>query len=203
MLRNAFLDFSNCTYTRKEGNWCFCLWLMVAMCTRTACQWGTDAIIWKTSKDPSPTAKPCNIPSSDCWSGLLWANNGVTQEGSASEVKARKENWKPCPRRCFSATLPVFLIWMLTLFQVTETRSGPLGCSSYDNLDSVSSILLQSPESKLHLQGKQVLRVLDALHSLANHLNEGDGHCWEVFFVNKSDLRLHSCQCLWQKLGLR
>lgn len=43
------------TYTRKEENWCFCLWLMVAMCTRTACQWGTDVIIWKTSKDPSPT----------------------------------------------------------------------------------------------------------------------------------------------------
>uniref|UniRef100_A0AAQ5Y357 BMP/retinoic acid-inducible neural-specific protein 1 n=1 Tax=Amphiprion ocellaris TaxID=80972 RepID=A0AAQ5Y357_AMPOC len=40
---------------------------------------------------------------------------------------------------------------------VTETRTGPLGCSSYDNLDSVSSILLQSPESKLHLQGLQVI----------------------------------------------
>uniref|UniRef100_A0A8D2ZUT5 BMP/retinoic acid-inducible neural-specific protein 1 n=1 Tax=Scophthalmus maximus TaxID=52904 RepID=A0A8D2ZUT5_SCOMX len=39
--------------------------------------------------------------------------------------------------------------------KVTETRTGPLGCSSYDNLDSVSSVLLQSPESKLHLQGKQ------------------------------------------------
>ncbi|GAA6073583.1 BMP/retinoic acid-inducible neural-specific protein 1 [Tachysurus ichikawai] len=38
--------------------------------------------------------------------------------------------------------------------QVTETRTGPLGCSTYDNLDSVSSVLLQSPESKLHLQGK-------------------------------------------------
>ncbi|KAA8584526.1 hypothetical protein FQN60_008311, partial [Etheostoma spectabile] len=38
--------------------------------------------------------------------------------------------------------------------KVTETRTGPLGCSSYDNLDSVSSILLQSPESKLHLQGQ-------------------------------------------------
>lgn len=48
------------------------------------------------------------------------------------------------------------LIRTLILLQVTETRSGPLGCSSYDNLDSVSSILLQSPESKLHLQGKQV-----------------------------------------------
>lgn len=41
--------------------------------------------------------------------------------------------------------------------KVTETRTGPLGCSSYDNLDSVSSILLQSPESKLHLQGLQVI----------------------------------------------
>ncbi|XP_061071916.1 BMP/retinoic acid-inducible neural-specific protein 1 [Conger conger] len=41
--------------------------------------------------------------------------------------------------------------------KVTETRTGPLGCSTYDNLDSVSSILLQSPESKLHLQGLQVI----------------------------------------------
>lgn len=38
--------------------------------------------------------------------------------------------------------------------QVTETRTGPLGCNSYDNLDSVSSVLLQSTESKLHLQGR-------------------------------------------------
>ncbi|KAK5878880.1 hypothetical protein CesoFtcFv8_024249 [Champsocephalus esox] len=41
--------------------------------------------------------------------------------------------------------------------KVTETRTGPLGCSSYDNLDSVSSILLQSPESKINLQGLQVI----------------------------------------------
>ncbi|KAG5835223.1 hypothetical protein ANANG_G00269910 [Anguilla anguilla] len=34
---------------------------------------------------------------------------------------------------------------------------APLGCSTYDNLDSVSSVLLQSPESKLHLQGLQVI----------------------------------------------
>nr|XP_016854864.1 PREDICTED: BMP/retinoic acid-inducible neural-specific protein 1-like [Anolis carolinensis] len=39
--------------------------------------------------------------------------------------------------------------------KVTETRTGPLGCNSYDNLDSVSSVLLQSTESKLHLQGKK------------------------------------------------
>ncbi|KAM8953650.1 BMP/retinoic acid-inducible neural-specific protein 1 [Pelodytes ibericus] len=41
--------------------------------------------------------------------------------------------------------------------KVTETRTGPLGCSSYDNLDSVSSVLLQSTESKMHLKGLQVL----------------------------------------------
>ncbi|KAE8583607.1 hypothetical protein XENTR_v10020595 [Xenopus tropicalis] len=41
--------------------------------------------------------------------------------------------------------------------KVTETRTGPLGCSSYDNLDSVSSVLLQSMESKLHLQGLQII----------------------------------------------
>ncbi|XP_077139566.1 BMP/retinoic acid-inducible neural-specific protein 1 isoform X1 [Ranitomeya variabilis] len=41
--------------------------------------------------------------------------------------------------------------------KVTETRTGPLGCSSYDNLDSVSSVLLQSTESKLHLQGLQII----------------------------------------------
>lgn len=57
---------------------------------------------------------------------------------------------------CFSN---VFFILVLILLQVTETRTGPLGCSSYDNLDSVSSILLQSPESKLHLQGKQTQHI--------------------------------------------
>ncbi|KAM7368921.1 hypothetical protein PAMP_013224 [Pampus punctatissimus] len=46
---------------------------------------------------------------------------------------------------------------VIEITRVTETRTGPLGCSSYDNLDSVSSILLQSPESKLHLQGLQVI----------------------------------------------
>lgn len=59
------------------------------------------------------------------------------------------------PKVHFLALESVFFTSVLILFQVTETRTGPLGCSSYDNLDSVSSILLQSPESKLHLQGKQ------------------------------------------------
>ncbi|MEQ2209467.1 BMP/retinoic acid-inducible neural-specific protein 3 [Xenoophorus captivus] len=41
--------------------------------------------------------------------------------------------------------------------KVTETRTGPLGCSNYDNLDSVSSVLVQSPENKIHLQGLQAI----------------------------------------------
>ncbi|XP_028832683.1 BMP/retinoic acid-inducible neural-specific protein 3 [Denticeps clupeoides] len=41
--------------------------------------------------------------------------------------------------------------------KVTETRTGPLGCSNYDNLDSVSSVLVHSPENKVHLQGLQVI----------------------------------------------
>ncbi|XP_030647503.1 BMP/retinoic acid-inducible neural-specific protein 3 [Chanos chanos] len=41
--------------------------------------------------------------------------------------------------------------------KVTETRTGPLGCSNYDNLDSVSSVLVQSPENKIHLQGLQTI----------------------------------------------
>ncbi|KAJ3599111.1 hypothetical protein NHX12_033074 [Muraenolepis orangiensis] len=48
---------------------------------------------------------------------------------------------------------------------VTETRTGPLGCSNYDNLDSVSSVLVQSPENKVQLQGLQVI--------LPNYLREG------------------------------
>ncbi|KAG9483051.1 hypothetical protein GDO78_009148 [Eleutherodactylus coqui] len=40
---------------------------------------------------------------------------------------------------------------------VTETRTGPLGCSNYDNLDSVSSVLVMGPESKVQLLGLQAL----------------------------------------------
>ncbi|MEE6495982.1 hypothetical protein FKM82_002191 [Ascaphus truei] len=41
--------------------------------------------------------------------------------------------------------------------KVTETRTGPLGCSNYDNLDSVSSVLVMGPESRVHLLGLQAL----------------------------------------------
>ncbi|XP_023853930.1 BMP/retinoic acid-inducible neural-specific protein 3-like [Salvelinus sp. IW2-2015] len=44
-----------------------------------------------------------------------------------------------------------------TAIKVTETRTGPLGCSNYDNLDSVSSVLVQSPENKINLQGLQTI----------------------------------------------
>lgn len=58
--------------------------------------------------------------------------------------------------------LNVFFDVSLLLFvaQVTETRTGPLGCSNYDNLDSVSSVLVQSPENKVHLQGSNLCSLL-------------------------------------------
>lgn len=45
-------------------------------------------------------------------------------------------------------------IYPSSVSQVTETRTGPLGCSNYDSLDSVSSVLVHSPENKIHLKGK-------------------------------------------------
>ncbi|CAL8319350.1 unnamed protein product [Arctogadus glacialis] len=44
-----------------------------------------------------------------------------------------------------------------TAIRVTETRTGPLGCSNYDNLDTVSSVLVHSPENKVLLQGMQMV----------------------------------------------
>ncbi|MEQ2311445.1 BMP/retinoic acid-inducible neural-specific protein 3 [Ameca splendens] len=74
--------------------------------------------------------------------------------------------------------------------QVTETRTGPLGCSNYDNLDSVSSVLVQSPENKIHLQGLQAIlpdylraRFVQAALSYIGCSEEGqfvcrDNDCW-------------------------
>ncbi|XP_010772280.1 BMP/retinoic acid-inducible neural-specific protein 3-like, partial [Notothenia coriiceps] len=73
---------------------------------------------------------------------------------------------------------------------VTETRTGPLGCSNYDNLDSVSSVLVQSPENKIHLQGLQAIlpeylkpRFVQAALSYIGCNEEGqfvcrDNDCW-------------------------
>ncbi|XP_053463592.1 BMP/retinoic acid-inducible neural-specific protein 2 isoform X2 [Nycticebus coucang] len=74
--------------------------------------------------------------------------------------------------------------------KVTETRTGPLGCSNYDNLDSVSSVLVQSPENKVQLLGLQVLlpeylreRFVAAALSYIMCSSEGelvckDNDCW-------------------------
>ncbi|XP_073456797.1 BMP/retinoic acid-inducible neural-specific protein 1 isoform X2 [Aquarana catesbeiana] len=67
--------------------------------------------------------------------------------------------------------------------KVTETRTGPLGCSSYDNLDSVSSVLLQSTESKLHLQDefKSFMRRLPSSHFLSiGAIHQHWGNDWEL-----------------------
>ncbi|KAG7487611.1 hypothetical protein MATL_G00025380 [Megalops atlanticus] len=77
-----------------------------------------------------------------------------------------------------------------TAIKVTETRTGPLGCSNYDNLDSVSSVLVQSPENKIYLQGLQVIlpdylksRFTEAALSYIGCNSEGefvckDNDCW-------------------------
>uniref|UniRef100_UPI00358EA015 BMP/retinoic acid-inducible neural-specific protein 2-like n=1 Tax=Myxine glutinosa TaxID=7769 RepID=UPI00358EA015 len=41
--------------------------------------------------------------------------------------------------------------------KVIETRTGPLGCSTYDNLDAVNSVLVQTPENKVQLLGLQAI----------------------------------------------
>ncbi|XP_029488912.1 BMP/retinoic acid-inducible neural-specific protein 3-like [Oncorhynchus nerka] len=89
-----------------------------------------------------------------------------------------------------------------TAIKVTETRTGPLGCSNYDNLDSVSSVLVQSPENKVHLQGLQVILpdylrdsfVQAALSYIACNGEGGfvckDNDCW-----CKCDTKFPECNC--------
>ncbi|XP_026867157.2 BMP/retinoic acid-inducible neural-specific protein 2 [Electrophorus electricus] len=74
--------------------------------------------------------------------------------------------------------------------KVTETRTGPLGCSNYDSLDSVSSVLVHSPENKIHLKGLQEVlpeflqnRFVDAALSYVACNSEGEllcrhNDCW-------------------------
>uniref|UniRef100_A0A8C5J946 BMP/retinoic acid-inducible neural-specific protein 1 n=1 Tax=Junco hyemalis TaxID=40217 RepID=A0A8C5J946_JUNHY len=68
--------------------------------------------------------------------------------------------------------------------KVTETRTGPLGCNSYDNLDSVSSVLLQSTESKLHLQGRP------GYQSLSKPPSSGRK---EGLIRNRNSIRISDC----------
>ncbi|XP_056149335.1 BMP/retinoic acid-inducible neural-specific protein 3-like isoform X2 [Lampris incognitus] len=77
-----------------------------------------------------------------------------------------------------------------TAIRVTETRTGPLGCSNYDNLDTVSSVLVHSPENKVQLQGLQVIlpaylhsRFVQAALNYIGCKSEGQfvcqmGDCW-------------------------
>ncbi|XP_061549901.1 BMP/retinoic acid-inducible neural-specific protein 3-like [Phycodurus eques] len=77
-----------------------------------------------------------------------------------------------------------------TAIRVTETRTGPLGCSNYDNLDTVSSVLVHSPENKVQLQGLQVVlpsylqsRFIQAALNYIGCKSEGhfmcqNGECW-------------------------
>ncbi|XP_068195993.1 BMP/retinoic acid-inducible neural-specific protein 3-like [Antennarius striatus] len=77
-----------------------------------------------------------------------------------------------------------------TAIRVTETRTGPLGCSNYDNLDTVSSVLVHSPENKVQLQGLQVIlpaylqnRFIQAALDYIGCKSEGrfacrGGDCW-------------------------
>ncbi|XP_053739048.1 BMP/retinoic acid-inducible neural-specific protein 3-like [Synchiropus splendidus] len=77
-----------------------------------------------------------------------------------------------------------------TAIRVSETRTGPLGCSNYDNLDTVSSVLVHSPENKVQLQGLQVVlpnylqgRFVQAALDYIGCKSEGqfkcqNGDCW-------------------------
>ncbi|XP_051928910.1 BMP/retinoic acid-inducible neural-specific protein 3-like isoform X2 [Hippocampus zosterae] len=89
-----------------------------------------------------------------------------------------------------------------TAIKVTETRTGPLGCSNYDNLDSVSSVLVQSPENKVQLQGLQILLpdylregfVRAALSYIACN-GEGDFVCKDDDCWCGCDAKFPQCNC--------
>ncbi|KAI1892144.1 hypothetical protein AGOR_G00150950 [Albula goreensis] len=89
-----------------------------------------------------------------------------------------------------------------TVIKVTETRTGPLGCSNYDNLDSVSSVLVQSPENKVQLQGLQVIlpeylriRFVQAALSYIACNGEGDFVCKDNDCWCKCDHKFPECNC--------
>uniref|UniRef100_A0ACB8F3G7 BMP/retinoic acid-inducible neural-specific protein 2 n=1 Tax=Sphaerodactylus townsendi TaxID=933632 RepID=A0ACB8F3G7_9SAUR len=86
--------------------------------------------------------------------------------------------------------------------QVTETRTGPLGCSNYDNLDSVSSVLVQSPENKVQLLGLQALlpeylreRFVAAALSYITCNSEGELICRENDCWCQCGLSFPQCNC--------
>ncbi|MBN3302195.1 BMP/retinoic acid-inducible neural-specific protein 3 [Amia ocellicauda] len=89
-----------------------------------------------------------------------------------------------------------------TAIKVTETRTGPLGCSNYDNLDSVSSVLVQSPENKIHLQGLQIIlpdylrsRFVQAALSYIGCNSEGEFICKDNDCWCQCSTRFPECNC--------
>ncbi|XP_053103360.1 BMP/retinoic acid-inducible neural-specific protein 2 isoform X2 [Hemicordylus capensis] len=86
--------------------------------------------------------------------------------------------------------------------KVTETRTGPLGCSNYDNLDSVSSVLVQSPENKVQLLGLQALvpehlreRFVAAALSYITCNSEGELICRENDCWCQCGFSFPQCNC--------
>ncbi|MGH0138156.1 UNVERIFIED_CONTAM: hypothetical protein FKN15_045927 [Acipenser sinensis] len=94
-----------------------------------------------------------------------------------------------------------------TAIKVTETRTGPLGCSNYDSLDSVSSVLVQSPENKIHLQGLQVIlpeylkkRFVQAALSYIGCNSEGEFICKDNDCWCECSSRFPECNCPYRDL---
>ncbi|OCT82788.1 BMP/retinoic acid-inducible neural-specific protein 2 [Xenopus laevis] len=93
--------------------------------------------------------------------------------------------------------------------KVTETRTGPLGCSNYDNLDSVSSVLVMGPESRVQLLGLQALlpqylraRFVRAALSYISCNSQGElecrgGECW-----CRCDPAYPQCNCPKEEIHL-
>ncbi|XP_037131619.1 BMP/retinoic acid-inducible neural-specific protein 2 [Syngnathus acus] len=86
--------------------------------------------------------------------------------------------------------------------KVTETRTGPLGCSNYDSLDSVSSVLVHSPENKIHLKGLQDVlpeflrgRFVEAALSYVACNSEGELLCRSNDCWCRCSPRFPECNC--------
>ncbi|XP_043989077.1 BMP/retinoic acid-inducible neural-specific protein 2 [Gambusia affinis] len=86
--------------------------------------------------------------------------------------------------------------------KVTETRTGPLGCSNYDSLDSVSSVLVHSPENKIHLKGLQDVlpeflrgRFVEAALSYVACNSEGELLCRNNDCWCRCSPRFPECNC--------
>uniref|UniRef100_A0A8C5I2X7 Bone morphogenetic protein/retinoic acid inducible neural-specific 2 n=2 Tax=Gouania willdenowi TaxID=441366 RepID=A0A8C5I2X7_GOUWI len=93
-------------------------------------------------------------------------------------------------------------VYMNTRSFVTETRTGPLGCSNYDSLDSVSSVLVHSPENRIHLQGLQDVlpeflrgRFVEAALSYVACNSEGELLCQNNDCWCQCSPRFPECNC--------